>query len=92
MAEIYYDSTTKMLGGFPKIKKLGAVSPNGESSPFVWNNRLMRLELDDATNGVDSDYKTSAIIRDRETGEIVSRLAEAEYDGCVADFLESNFR
>ncbi len=39
-----------MLGEFPKIKKLGAVSPNGESTPFVWNNRLTRLELDDATN------------------------------------------
>ncbi len=46
MPEIHYDSATKMLGGFPKIKKLGAVSPNGESMPFVWNNRLMRLELD----------------------------------------------
>ncbi len=79
MSEIHYDSSTKMLGGFPKIKKLGAVSPNGESTPFVWHNRLMRLELDDATNGVDSDYKTSAIIRDRETGEIVSRLAEGCY-------------
>ena len=79
MSEKHYVSSTKMLGGFPKIKKLGAVSPNGESTPFVWNNRLMRLELDDATNGVDSDYKTSAIIRDRETGEIVSRLAEGCY-------------
>ncbi|MBE6748199.1 MAG: hypothetical protein E7557_03105 [Ruminococcaceae bacterium] len=79
MAEIHYDSKTKMLGGFPKIKKLGAVSPNGESTPFVWYNRLLRLELDDATNGVDSDYKTSAIIRDRETGEIFSRLGEGCY-------------
>jgi len=65
MSETHYNSTTKMLNGFPKIKKLGAVSPNGESTPFVWNNRLMRLELDDATNGVDSHYKTSAVIRDR---------------------------
>ncbi len=79
MSETYYDSKTKMLGGFPKIKKLGAVSPNGESTPFVWNNRLMRLELDDATNDVDSDYKTSAVIRDIETGEIISRLAEGCY-------------
>jgi len=39
----------------------------------------MRLELDDATNGVDSDYKTSAVIRDRETGEIVSRFGEGCY-------------
>ncbi len=68
-----------MLCGFPKIKKLGAVSPNGESTPFVFNNRLMRLELQDATNGVDSDYKTSAIIRDRETGEIISCFGEGCY-------------
>ncbi len=79
MREIHYDSTTKMLSGFPKIKKLGAVSPNGESTPFGWRNRLMRLELDDATNGVDSGYKTSAVIRDKETGEIISRLAEGCY-------------
>ncbi len=79
MSEVHYNSTTKMLGGFPKIKKIGAVSPNGESTPFVWNNRLMRLELDDATNGVDSDYKTSVVIRDRETGEIVSRFGEGCY-------------
>lgn len=79
MAEIHYDSKTKMLKGFPKIKKLGAVSPNGESSPFVWNNRLMRLELDDATNGVDSAYQTSAIIRDIETGKIISRFGEGCY-------------
>ncbi len=79
MSETHYDSKTKMLGGFPKIKKLGAVSPNGESTPFVWNNRLMRLELDDATNGVDSEYRTSAVIRDRETGEIISRFGEGCY-------------
>ena len=79
MSETHYNSTTKMLSGFPKIKKLGAVSPNGESTPFVWNNRLMRLELDDATNAVYPDYKTSAVIRDRETGEIISRFGEGCY-------------
>ena len=78
MREKHYDSKTKMLGGFPK-KKLGAVSPNGESTPFVWNNRLIRLELDDATNGIDSGYKTSAVIRDRESGEIASRFGEGCY-------------
>lgn len=87
MSETYYDSKTKMLGGFPKIKKLGAVSPNGESTPFVWNNRLMRFEFDDATNGVDSGYKTSAVIRDRETGEIISRLAEG---CCYYSFFQEN--
>ncbi len=74
MSEVHYNSTTKMLGGFPTIKKLGAVSPNGESTPFVWNNRLYRLELDDATNGVDYACEASGIIRDRETGEIISRF------------------
>ncbi len=79
MSYIHYDSKTKMLNGLPKIEKLGAVSPNGEITPFVWNNRLMRLELDDATNGIDSNYKTSAVIRDRETGKIISRFGEGCY-------------
>ena len=79
MAEINYDSQTKMLCGFPQIKKLGAISPNGESTPFVWNNRLCRLELDDATNGVDCVCEASAVIRDREIGEIISRFGEGCY-------------
>ena len=45
MSEIHYNSSTKMHGGFPRIKKPGAVSPNGESTPFVWHNRLMGLNL-----------------------------------------------
>lgn len=65
---------------FSENKKLGAVSPNGESTPFVWNNRLFRLEPDDAANGVDSGSSSAAVIRDRETGKIISRLAEGCYD------------
>ncbi len=79
MAVIHYDAATKMLNGFPKIKKLGAVSPNGESTPFVWHGQVMRLELDDATNGTDAAFATTAVIRNRETGEIVSRFGEGCY-------------
>ncbi|MBR5366918.1 MAG: hypothetical protein IK132_11805 [Clostridia bacterium] len=80
--EITYDQTTLMKHGFPKIKKLGAVSPYGESSPFVFNDRLYRLELVDThrpTNGLDPSLPIHAIIRDRETGEILSRFGEGCY-------------
>lgn len=63
-----------MLRGFPKITKLGAVSPNGEMTPFVHKGRLMRVELQDSTNGTDSNYPTVAIIRDCETGAVISSL------------------
>jgi len=79
MKEFTYDASTKMAGGFPSIRKLGAVSPNGEASPFVWKGRWMRLELEDSTRGVDSAYPTQAIIRDRETGEVLARFGEGCY-------------
>ena len=53
---------------------MGAVSPNGETSPFVFQNRLYRLELHDPSHGTDSTVPTHALIRDRETGEILSRF------------------
>jgi hypothetical protein len=65
-----------MTKGFPKIKKLGAVSPNGESTPFVFRGRSYRLELSDPTRGLDRRAQIAAVIRDRETGNTVSRLAE----------------
>ncbi len=80
MPEIIYDANTKMKNGFPKIKKLGAVCGNGEMTPFVWNGRLMRLELVDSTNGLDkANGQCSAAIRDVETGEFISFFAEETY-------------
>lgn len=79
MREITYDASTKMIRGFPKLRKLGAVSPNGEASPFVWKGRKMRLELEDATRGLDPNFPTCALIRDRETGEVLSRFAYGCY-------------
>ena len=79
MAEINYNASTKMLRGFPKITKLGAVSPNGEMTPFVFHNRLMRLELQDDSNGTDPDFPTVAIIRDCETGQILSSFGQGCY-------------
>lgn len=72
--EINYDASSVMLNGYPQIRKLGAVSPNGEATPFVFENRLYRLELADSSNGTDSSVPTVALIRDRETGEILSSL------------------
>lgn len=80
--EIHYDLNFVMKKGYPKIKKLGAVSPYGESTPFVFNGRLCRLELVDTnrpTKGLDPNLPIHAIIRDRETGEIISRFGEGCY-------------
>ena len=79
MKEINYDKSTLMHGSFPEIRKLGAVSPNGETTPFVFQNRLYRLELHDPSHGTDSSVPTHALIRDRETGEILSRLGQGCY-------------
>ena len=43
---------------------------------YVWYNCFNKIQLDDISNGVDSAYETSAIIRDRETGEILSHFGE----------------
>ncbi|MBQ6164972.1 MAG: hypothetical protein IJK23_10910 [Clostridia bacterium] len=77
--EIDYNAGSKMLRGFPKIKKLGAVSPCGESTPFVFGGRLYRLELADPTRGLDAGAPICALIRDRETGRILSRFGEGCY-------------
>ena len=74
MREITYDATTKMYGEFPKIVKKGAVSPNGETSVFVWKGRLMRLENDDPSKCYAADAPIRALIRDWETGEVLSRF------------------
>ena len=79
MAEIIYNADTIMKNGYPKIQKLGACSPNGEVTPFVWKGRLMRLELDDPSKGTNKDLARFAIIRDCETGEILSHVAEDTY-------------
>lgn len=47
MKEILYDENTKMINGYPEIKKLGICSPYGEETPFVKNGRLYCLELID---------------------------------------------
>ncbi len=81
MAEFNYDATTIMKNGYPKIRKLGACSPGGEMTPFVWNGKLMRMELVDPTNatGDMKTTKTNASIRDVESGKIIATLAEDSY-------------
>lgn len=78
MPEINYDFHTTRSNRYPKIKKLGIVSDCNEMTPFVWKGRLMRLELDDPSDGMGGTDR-SAIIRDCETGEIISRFAEDSY-------------
>ena len=48
-------------------------------TPFVWEGRLMRLELMDSGCGADSSIETCAGIRDVETGKIISRFADDSY-------------
>lgn len=79
--EINYTPETRMNGGFPHIRKCGAISPCGETSPFVWRDpqnggkeTLMRLELMDPTYGTDPAKPAFAMIRNCETGEILSRF------------------
>ena len=78
-----YDKTTKMRGGFPAIRKLGAVSPNCESSPFTWDfgdgERLMRLELVDRSIQTSCAEPSFAIIRDGESGRVLSSVGEGCY-------------
>lgn len=81
---VYYDADTIMKNCYPKIEKLGACSPNGEMTPFVWKGRLYRLELVDPSKGWRVD-EAKAGIRDVETGKFLSFLAEDSYfhSACV---------
>lgn len=78
--EINYDKNTLMLSGYPEIKKLGACSPYGEMTPFVFEGRLMRLELRDDTKGLDAyDESIGFVIRDVESGNIISEGGKGHY-------------
>lgn len=78
MAEINYNEKTIMKKGFPKIKKLGAVSPYGEATPFVWNDKLMRTEML-YIEGDNKEERPGVGIRDVETGKILSSVGEDSY-------------
>ncbi len=79
MTEIDYTAQTQMMRPFPEIRKLGVVSPNGESSPFVWRGTAMRLELEDSNCGVDPNADSHAVIRVRDSGEIIARFGSGCY-------------
>ncbi len=89
MNYINYDRDTKVSGTFPEIKKLGFCSPNCEMTPFVWGGRLMRLELCWGREGNEYVIETThSLIRDVETGEVVSRTA---YGMCfTSGYLEGD--
>lgn len=76
---INYTAKSRMRGDFPAFRHLGATSPYGESSPFLWHGRMMRLELCDPSRGVDASVPTCALIRERETGRVISRFGEGCY-------------
>lgn len=71
---------TEMRSEFPKIRKMGAVSPYGEVSPFVFKGKLMRLELIDASRGLNaSGGDICAGIRDVASGKILSTFGKDCY-------------
>lgn len=81
--ELNYTAQTRMNGRFPELHKCGIISPCGESTPFVWildgKETLMREELYDPSHGTDPNYPTVCLIRNAETGEILSRFGEGCY-------------
>ena len=79
VTEFRYTAETKMYKGFPRFHKRGAVCPNGEMTPFVHKGRLMRMELHDPTGGTDFGYESPALIRDVETGKVISYVGENCY-------------
>ncbi len=88
MSEINYNEKSRMTRKFPEIKKLGACSLAGEMTPFVWNGKLMRLELFDPSHGL--DFENPAIctqIIDVDSGEVISRFGYGSYyhAGCFED-------
>lgn len=79
MPVINYDANTKMAGNYPVFQKLGAVNRSGEMTPFVFKGRLMRMELDDPSQGIDKGASRGALIRDVETGQVLSTCAKDGY-------------
>jgi len=58
------------------FRRLGAVSPNGEMSPFVFKGKLYRMELSDPTRALNiSDPRICCEIREAATGKLVSSFA-----------------
>jgi len=71
-----------MNKGFPVLHKKGIVSPNGEMTPFVFQGTLYRLESVDTyhcARPAETRHLSHAIIRNTETGEIISRFAYGYY-------------
>ena len=78
----------KMKHRYPIIRKKGVVSPNGEMTPFVHGGRLYRMEMVDACKGTGDSGKAYSIIRDVESGKIISEFAHVHY--FPAAFVEGN--
>ena len=69
----------EMASSFPRFERMGAVTPNGESSPFVFRGKLYRMELADPTRGTDfSDPRIHCEIREAKGGRLVSSFAHAK--------------
>lgn len=70
----------EMRCAYPKFRKVGAVCGCGESSPFVFKGRRMRLELDDPSRGADvAEKRINVRIRDMATNKILSSFGAGCY-------------
>ena len=73
----------KMLKHYPVLKKKGVVSPYGEMTPFVFKGKLMRLESvatdHCATSTKENLLCAHAIIRDVESGKVLSEFGHGSY-------------
>ena len=73
----------KMYKRYPVLKKKGVVSPNGEMTPFVFHGKLMRLESVASEHCADtrkeSILQAHAIIRDVESGKVISSFGHGSY-------------
>ncbi len=68
----------EMASSSPRFRRMGAVSPSGETSPFVFRGKLYRMELVTPTGGTDmSDVRIHCEIREAEGGRLISSFAHA---------------
>ena len=92
-----------MKKGFPKVTKLWAVSPNADEddrkiSPYMYDispELMAKIRTGFICNNSDvdmCDWNGKTLITYLIGDQIgFGYMAEAEYDGCVDDFLEAYF-
>ncbi len=71
----FTDDGRTETGPWPVLNKRGFIADNGgETTPFVWKDRLLRIEMAWGANGIEEKaaFGNHAVIRDLQTGEVLS--------------------